>query len=342
MKMALHEKNVRELILREFCKNPSLSTLELAKSCQTTRRTVQRTLKKIKQGESIDRKRREGQPTRKSNVKLQRKVCKLFEKNPSISSRDVAKKVKTSQSNVQKIKNDCCIKTYKKQKAPKRTAEQYNRAVRRSRLLYALLVQKKCCLIIDDETYVKADFKSLPGNQYYSARDISNLDESKKVIAVEKFAKKYLVWQAICQCGSRSSPFITTGTINTDIYISECLKKRLLPFMKKHTSSTLFWPDLASCHYSTRTLEWYKANSVEVVPKESNPPNCPELRPIEKYWANIKSKLRKTCQPATSLPDFQRKWIKCTKLVTDDSVQRSMNHIKSKVREFSRRSLKEP
>lgn len=64
--------------------------------------------------------------------------------------------------------------------------DQYNRAVRRFSLLYTMLIEKKCCLIFDDETYVKADFKSLPGNQYYSSRDISNLDESEKVIPVEK------------------------------------------------------------------------------------------------------------------------------------------------------------
>lgn len=337
--MSSREKSVRELILQKFSTNPNISTSELAKSCHTSQRTVQRTLKRFKQGLTTERKLRQGNPTRKRNKQLESRVCRLFDQSPAISSRDVAKKVGTSQTNVQKIKQKCGILSYKKQKAPKRTVAQYNRAVRRSRLLYTLLVQNTGCLIIDDETYVKADFKSIPGNQYYSSRNVPGLHESEKVIPVEKFSKKFLVWQAICQCGMRSSPFVTTGTVNTDIYISECLKKRLLPLIKKHTSSTLFWPDLASCHYSSRALEWYNLNSVDVVPKNTNPPNCPELRPIEKYWANIKTKLRKTCQPATSLPDFKKKWMKCTKLITNDSVQISMKRVKSKVRKFSRRVL---
>jgi hypothetical protein len=64
-----------------------------------------------------------------------------------------------------------------------------------------------------------------------------------------------MVWQAICGCGSRSSSFITSKTINQDVYIKECLQKRLLPFARKHNESVIFWPDLAPCHYGIRALE---------------------------------------------------------------------------------------
>ena len=53
---------------------------------------------------------------------------------------------------------------------------------------------------------------------------------------MQKFAKKFLV----CECSERSSCFVTTGTINTEIYIKECLKKRLLPFLRSHTGNPLF------------------------------------------------------------------------------------------------------
>ena len=75
--------------------------------------------------------------------------------------------------------------------------------------------------------------------------------------------------------------------------MSECLKKRLLPFLKTHNVPTIFWPDLASCHYSKDALEWYKTNGANFVPKDLYPPNSPELRPIEKYWAIMKHELRK-------------------------------------------------
>ena len=34
--------------------------------------------------------------------------------------------------------------------------------------------------------------------------------------------------------------------------------------------------------------EWCEQNDVKVVPKTANPPNCPESRVIEKYWAIVK------------------------------------------------------
>ena len=66
-----------------------------------------------------------------------------------------------------------------------------------------------------------------------------------------------------------------------DIYIKECLKKRLLPFIKSHNTSTFFWPNLASIHYSKNTVEWYKQNKVNFVPKLANLPNCSKEHPIK-------------------------------------------------------------
>ena len=59
-------------------------------------------------------------------------------------------------------------------------------------------------------------------------------------------------------------------------------------FLKKHEVPTFSWPDLATCHYSKMFIEWYQTNKVKFVPKDANPSNCPELRPIERYWALVK------------------------------------------------------
>ena len=37
-------------------------------------------------------------------------------------------------------------------------------------------------------------------------------------------------------------------------------------------------------------MERYEQNDVNFMPKIANPPNCPELRAIEIYWAIIKQK----------------------------------------------------
>ena len=87
---------------------------------------------------------------------------------------------------------------------------------------------------MDDKTYVKADYSQLPGKQYYVAHTKGGVNAIFKFQKMDKFGKKCMVWQAICSCGLKTSPFITTGTINAQVYIQECLNKRLLPLYKKY------------------------------------------------------------------------------------------------------------
>ena len=122
---------------------------------------------------------------------------------------------------------------------------------------------------------------SFLGRNFIRQPDGDKVADIFKHIKLSKFAKKYLVWQAICTCGLKSNIYIATAAVNQEIYVSDRLQKRLLPFLKRHNCSVLFWPDLASCHYGKKAMEWYAANSVQVGPKDKNPPNTPELRPIE-------------------------------------------------------------
>ena len=78
---------------------------------------------------------------------------------------------------------------------------------------------------MDDETYVKMDFKTLKGPQYVTKLVDENFLLDETTVGIEKFVKKILVWQAICQCGLRSRKFLTIITIK-EIYTNECLKKR--------------------------------------------------------------------------------------------------------------------
>ena len=83
-----------------------------------------------------------------------------------------------------------------------------------------------------------------------------------KIITLKKFPKKIMVWQAVCQCGLKTQSFVTNSTMNREIYQKECLKKRLLPLWNAYNSNAIFWPDLASSHYSKSTLNFYNANKI--------------------------------------------------------------------------------
>ena len=85
--------------------------------------------------------------------------------------------------------------------------------------------------------------------------------------------------------------FVPSGLgINQYVYLEECIRKRLIPFINaNHTDSKyLFWPDLARSHYATSVIEFMEQNGIKYVKKHDNPPNVPECRPIENFWGILK------------------------------------------------------
>ena len=185
-----------------------------------------------------------------------------------------------------------------------------------------------------DETYVLGHFSELLGQEFYVADSRGNVDEQFRTRKQSKFPKRFLVWQAICSSGKRNKFFVGQGIVNSNIYIKECMQKRFLPFLREHNESTFFWPDLASCHYSRATAEWYNANGVVFVPKEANPPNCPELRPVERYWALVKRDLKETKGATKSLQDFRRKWKRASEKVAESSIKSMMEEVPEKINKF--------
>ena len=265
------------------------------------------------------------------NVK---KVKALLERNPRLSNRKLAVKANCSEKTVRKIKQSVGLKTYKVQTVPDRNANKNVKAQQRARKLKSGFLAKKKCCIMDDETYVLCEFSQLPGQEFYSATKRGGVEEKFRSKKKSKFPKKFLVWQAICGCGKRSKCFVTSGTINTEVYVKECLQKRLLPFISQHGGLTFFWPDLASCHYGKAAKKWYEDNNVDLVQREANPPNCPELRPIERYWALVKRQLKTTNKRAQTIADFRNKWNNAAKNVTETTIASLMAGIPEKLAEF--------
>ena len=113
-----------------------------------------------------------------------------------------------------------------------------------------------------------------------------------------------------------------------------------MKFIKSHEKAgvkeILFWSDLAMCHYAEETMEWYAGKNVKLVPRECNHPNCPELRPIELYWAIIKAHLRRSSKMARNLQHFASYWRNASAKVSEVLVKRMVGRVKRKVRLFGR------
>lgn len=333
--MTTKQQQVREKIIHTHHENLGMSHYDIARSLQVPKSTVTKVIKNFDNTLTVTRKKGSGRKKGPASKKTEKAVVDAFKKNPNLSVRDVAKKVKMSSSYVQKAKKRAGLSSYKVNVAPNRNDEKNATAKTRARLLYNNFLTKYDCVILDDETYIKSDFKQIPGKEYYVAKEKGGVPPKFKAKKLTKYPKKYLIWQAICTCGRRSQIFTTTGNVNQDIYVNECLQKKLLPFIKSHKGSVLFWPDLATCHYGRLAKEWYEKNNIVVVPKEANPPNCPELRPIETYWAQLKTNLRKTKATAKDISDFKRKCKRGADAVHDKTVLSLMEGMKRKVRIFA-------
>lgn len=331
--MSTSEEN-RKLIIETALKNPLWPQRRVAKVTKTSRKTVGKVLKRYIQDFSLKRREGSGRKIGCQSPKKVSKIVSLFKKNPRLSLRKVAIKARSSKSTVDRVKKKAGLKSYKVQKVPDRNAVKNTEAKTRAKKLYSDYFSNSFCCIMDDETYVLADFNQLPGQEFYVADARGNVEEQYKVKKMTKFPKKFLVWQAICSCGRKSDSFVTSGSVNSEIYMEECLKKRLLPFYRSHSSSVFFWPDLASCHYSKKTIEWYEANSINFVKREANPPNCPELRPIERYWAITKRELRNTQKVSRDMADFKRKWSAASRKVPETTIKNLMEGVPNKVKDF--------
>ena len=97
-----------------------------------------------------------------------------------------------------------------------------------------------------DEIYVKFDFLQIPGKIFYVAKKRGLVANKYTYFVQDKFAKKLMIWQAICGRGLKSEIFVATSTINSKYYIDECLEKKLLPLIQLHNVPAWFWPDLAT------------------------------------------------------------------------------------------------
>ena len=261
----------------------------------------------------------------------------MYIANPSRSEVSIANELKMKRSTVGYIKREKLgMKSYTKIKTPKYTAGQELRAQFNCARLGRKLYRKKNLLIImDDETYVPIDPSDIPGKDFYTATDKSSVDIVHKIAPKAKFRRSYLVWQAIDEHGNVSCPFVSDRTINSEVYLKECLKKRLLPFIEKYhrRKSVLLWMDMATCHYASTVISWLEEQGIEYVSKENNAPNVPQARPIEKFWALCKARYRKRKRPASSLSHFRNIWRGISKKIASESGLSLMENLRSKIRE---------
>ncbi|XP_065659003.1 uncharacterized protein LOC136083528 [Hydra vulgaris] len=232
------------------------------------RSTTYDNLKRLETVQSFSNRKHPGRPTSWTREK-KAELTRLVNNGKGVSQRKIGIKFGVNQSTTGCQLKKTNIKYRKREKTPKYTIEQQIKAKKRSRKLVNQLYNTKSLLVIDDEKYFCFAGDNMPGNSGYYTNNKKICPKSVRFIGKEKFPKKLLMWIAISD-----------------------REKRLLPFIHKYHGdfNYLFWPDLASSHYSKDSLNWMD-QYVYYVDKESNPPSVPQARPIENFWGHLAQKV---------------------------------------------------
>ena len=151
-----------------------------------------------------------------------------------ISTRQIARKLKCSQSNVvYTIQQHTNIVYRKKQTIPARTPEQVSKlqtcCSRLCRKFYG------CDFIIDDESYFTFSHSDKNSNVGHWSSNPKAVSCGVKYKSKVKFEKKMLLWLAISSRGISTPYFIPLDlAVKQNVYLKDCIIKRLMPFIKKH------------------------------------------------------------------------------------------------------------
>lgn len=151
-----------------------------------------------------------------------------------------------------------------------------------------------------------------------------------------------MLYIAISYRGISKPWFKPSGlAINQQVYQEECLEKILLPFLKEHHADGkyVFWPDKASSHYAKKTLEYLEQKKIPYVPKERNPTNLPQCRPIEDFFGSLSALVYKNNWRAKDTKQLTTRIRNCIRKMDVSAVQRSCESIATKLRRTADYSL---
>jgi hypothetical protein len=262
-------------------------------------------------------------------------LTKKFNKTCGISQKSVAEKMKCSQQWVSMmLRTHTRIRRFKKTRKPKRTALQLKQMRPKCRRLHKTF--KNYIFILDDESYFTLSNSTLAGNNCFYSDDVSTTPDEIKHNLKSKYEEKVLVWIAFSSKGF-SKPFFVPSkqAINQDMYLDQCIKRRLIPFIKKHPKH-IFWPDLASSHYAKKVLKYLREQKVIFVEKADNPANVPEARPIEDFWGDLKRTVYRRNWSAKNVDQLKRRICYCLGKMDLNSIQERASEVHKRLDSIAR------
>ena len=316
----------RERIYQFFKKNENSGnklTIDHFSAEGVARSTIYDVIQRVKNKISPKRRPGQGRLARKMPKAKIKRLQQYFDHKQGRSQRKAARKFEISPSYVNKLLKVSSIKCRKKKTIPDRTHLQALAAKTKCRIIYEKY--RNCEWVLDDESYFTLSHSTIAGNNNFYSSDVSATPSAVKYSTKAKYEGKILVWLAISKKGISKVFTCPSGlAINQVIYKEQCLERRLIPFIKKYHSQDeiIFWPDLASSHYAETVCDFMIEKNIPFVEKFENPANLPECRPIEQFWANLKSKVYDGAWKAKNTKELELRILYCLKNIDTSALTR--------------------
>lgn len=296
--------------------------------------TIYRTIRECEEGIPCVNLPKTGRRRKLTEVQANR-VAERSKNTIGVSTRKLARRFHVSNATISRCIARKGLKYRKRKKCPKYTDAQLARIPRCCRALRRHHFANNRTIILDDEKYFTFSHAEIPGNADFYTDNIEDTLSDIRYKQKAKFADKVLVWCAISAAGiSRVYVGNVRGqAVTAEVYIRNCLSK-LIVFINQHHANDdyIFWPDLASSHYARATLDWLEAHHVPYVPRNDNPPNVPQARPIENFWALLATKVYDNGWEARNQQQLRQRILQKVREVDLESVQTLMRHIRQKLR----------
>ena len=113
-----------------------------------------------------------------------------------------------------------------------------------------------------------------------------------------------------------------------------------------HLSTSCYCINIVLPGFSYNSLrqkceDYLNSQNLQFVPKPKKPPNLPQCRPIERYWALAKSKYSQQQQPPKSIAGFSQVWRNVSREVAQNHGKQLMEGVRRKLRSVSRKGLQQ-
>ena len=255
---------------------------KIAKILQCSRKTVYTTLKRWRDKNTVEDRPRTGRPplvdvTNAEDNPITNSIRKLRKSTSKILAAEIEESygVSLSYRTIRRIREQLGFRPVHYRKRPVLTEEH-----KRKRLQYALdnIDEEWTEIIFTDESW----FEYSDGHVELWKRPTTPSIEKPTA----KYAFKVMVWGGVWWEGRTKLCFID-GTVDATYY-QHIIEDYLI---KPHlTEELMVLQDGARAHTAKSTLEYADENDVTLL---QNPPNSPELNPIEKVWGWMKHEIEK-------------------------------------------------